>query len=271
MKLQDCNPFLRTAEIQNAVLEGAGLRRAYDHRIFYILEGEGALITEAGEFPLASDTLLLFRPAMGYHFKGKLRVIVLNFDLTRAEAHRTAPCPPAPIAEFEATRLFDRTTLEVLEQPIVRADQRAHREELLEIAKSFCPADATADAYTSALLKKLLAELFAPKKEQSLVRRIERYIELYAAEIADNEQIGRAFGYHPVYLATLFREQTGQSLHQAILHRRIALACRFLTQTEHSVEEIAFEVGFSSRSHFCTVFKREMGCSPKKYQTVATM
>jgi len=109
------------------------------------------------------------------------------------------------------------------------------------------------------------------KKEQSLVRRIERYIELYAAEIADNEQIGRAFGYHPVYLATLFREQTGQSLHQAILHRRIALACRFLTQTEHSVEEIAFEVGFSSRSHFCTVFKREMGCSPKKYQTVATM
>ncbi|MBQ3084918.1 MAG: AraC family transcriptional regulator [Clostridia bacterium] len=44
-----------------------------------------------------------------------------------------------------------------------------------------------------------------------------------------------------------------------------------MTQTEHSVEEIAFEVGFSSRRHFCTVFKREMGCSPKKYQTVATM
>lgn len=36
MLLQDCNPFIRTAQIQPAIIERTGLRKAYDYRFFYI-------------------------------------------------------------------------------------------------------------------------------------------------------------------------------------------------------------------------------------------
>ena len=32
MKISECNPYLRAAELQPAVLEGQGARMAYDHR-----------------------------------------------------------------------------------------------------------------------------------------------------------------------------------------------------------------------------------------------
>ena len=90
MKLQDCNPFLRAAELQPAVLEGQGARMAYDHRLFYILKGEGVLVLEGTELPLSPDTLLFFRPGVGYHFRGKMRVAVLNFDISRSCSRRTS-------------------------------------------------------------------------------------------------------------------------------------------------------------------------------------
>ena len=265
MNLQDCNPFLREVQIQAAVLEGADLRFAYDHRIFFILEGEGELILKDAVLALKPNDLVYICPQIGYYFKGRLRVVVVNFDLTRASAHRTDPVCPVPAEVFDPAALFDGTVLAGTEQPILFREQRGLREEMVLLADRFCSSDPFADAATSGMLKKMLAELFAPKKEQNLVRLVERYIELHAAEIENNAQIAEEFGYHPVYIATLFREKTGRSLHRAVLERRLALACQYLARTEQSVEEIAYECGFSSRSHFCTMFKREMGCSPKNY------
>lgn len=271
MNLQNCNPFLRAAEIQPAVFEGGAPRRAYDHRIFLILEGEGSLILSHATHPLSANTLIFLRPGIGYHFKGKMQVVVLNFDLTRREAHRSEPICPPPAAEYDPEKVFDTTVLPEPAEPLILPGQRHLRQELLELANTFCAGDAYADAITSALLKKLLAELIgAPRQKaepgQALVRRLEQYIRLYAPEIQGNEQLGKVFGYHPVYIAALFKEQTGRSLHRAILSRRIELGCQWLIRTELSVESIAFDTGFSSRSHFCTAFKAQMGCSPRQYR-----
>ena len=107
-------------------------------------------------------------------------------------------------------------------------------------------------------------------KESALSRlseRVRRYIRLYAAEISDNAALAKHFGYHPVYLASLFRAHTGESLHHAILSERVRLAAEWLTRTDHSIEEIALDTGFSSRNHFCTVFKKFTGLSPLAYRS----
>ena len=124
---------------------------------------------------------------------------------------------------------------------------------------------------TSALLKRLLAELLYEESNEGdgadrLIARVRQHIRLYASEITGNEALGQAFGYHPVYLATLFRQKTGETLHHAILAERIALAKQWLTRTDHSIEEIAADTGFSSRSHFCTAFKSFTGISPRRYR-----
>ena len=271
MRLQDCNPYIRAAQIQPAVLEGRGARMAYDHRLFYILEGNGELILQDRTERLGPDMLILLRPAVGYHFRGKLRVALLNFDPTRAAALRTeAICPP-PADEFDGALVFDPTAVDELDEVRIVADGRPCKEALLEIIRSFSGADPLADALCSGLLKKLLAELLMadrPSRDaaEALVERVRRHITLYAAELEDNAAVGEAFGYHPVYLAQLYREHTGTTLHRAILENKLELACRWLTHTDRSIEQIAFDTGFSSRSHFCTAFRRRMGMTPKAYR-----
>lgn len=266
MKLTDCNPYVRMAQIQPAVLEGAELRRAYDHRIFYILEGEGWLMLEHGKYPLSPDRLIFLQPEEPYYFKGRMKVAVLNFDLGRSCAHRTEPLCPPPLASYESAMAFEAGQ-EGFPRWQSFADQGHLRSLVLEITDSFRKGDPYGDAVTSGLLKKMLAQLFAaPPPEHGLARRVERYIELHAATLSGNGELGTVFGYHPVYLESVFKKATGRTLHQALLEHRLALACRFLIRTDHPVEEIAFDVGFSSRSHFCTAFKARFGCSPLQYR-----
>ncbi|MBO5223862.1 MAG: helix-turn-helix transcriptional regulator [Clostridia bacterium] len=269
MKIQDCNPYVRAAEIQPAVLEGEGLRKAYDHRLFYILEGEGVLILSNSVHTVGADCLLYFIPQTPYHFKGKLKVAVLNFDVTRACSDKTKPICPPPVAEFDERFLFDTQTVDGGYDTVIKNSNL--RSDVLEIVHTFCKNEAYADAQTSAMLKKLLAEIFRPKigsEEASdrLIERIKRHIKLYCSEIESNEDVAKAFGYHSVYLATLFKTRTGETLHKAILSERIKLACRWLEKTDLSIEEIAYNVGFSTRNHFCTAFKKFTGISPLVYR-----
>lgn len=271
MELKNCNPYIRAAQIQPAVLEGKGARMAYDHRLFYILEGNGEMILQDRALTLSPDMMILLRPATGYHFRGKLRVALLNFDLTRSATHRAEPICPPPVSEFDPALLFDAETLEELSEPLVRSEAQAFKADLLMIIRSFSEVDPLSDAICSALLKKLLADLLlaaqrAKDATETLIERVKRYIQLYAVEITDNRAIGEEFGYHPVYLAQLFREHTGKTLHHAILEARIELACQWLSRTDRSIEKIAYDTGFSSRSHFCTVFRAFMGLTPKAYR-----
>jgi AraC-like DNA-binding protein len=270
MKIADCNPFLRVAGIQPAVLEGGELRAAYDHRIFYILGGTGELVLAGDVIPLQPDTLLFLAPRTPYYFCGKMRVAVFNFDLTRGESHRTDPICPPPVAALDEALLFDRTLLDAYTAPLVLPHSERLREDILQLADSFSEGDAHADALTSALLKKLLAELFADKRRPSaaeaLIDRVRRHIRLFATEIEGNEALAAHFGYHPVYLASLFRELTGNTLHRAILTERVRVACEYLTRTDRSIEEIAADTGFATRNHFCTVFKKFTGLSPLAYR-----
>lgn len=270
MKIEDCNPFLRIASIQPAVLEGGEPRMAYDHRLFYILDGDGELVLAGKELALSPDTLLFFAPKTPYHFRGKMRVAVFNFDLTRSATHRTeAICPP-PIAEFQEALLFDNTLLDAYTAPLIRHQSADLREDILQLASSFAENDSHADALSSALLKQLLAELYRGERHQSaaqqLIERVRRHIRLFATEIESNEALAQHFGYHPVYLATLFRDLTGSTLHHAILAERVRVACQYLTRTDRSIEEIALGTGFATRNHFCTVFKKFTGLSPLAYR-----
>lgn len=273
MRIEECNPFIRASEIQPAVLEGRGLRKAYDHRLFYILSGEGMLILKNAEYRICPDTLLYFAPKTEYHFKGKLRVIVLNFDLSRACAHRTQPICPPPVDEFDESQTFDTTVFDGEDAYVFNNSTLAN--ELLDIVYAFQKNDSYSDAITSAMLKKILAELFQTRSagfdpQSKLIDRIKVYIRMNCSEIEGNKDVAKAFGYHPVYIATLFKESTGMTLHQAIISERVSLACRWLERTELSIEKIALNTGFSTRNHFCTVFRKLKGVSPLAYRKART-
>lgn len=268
MKLEDCNPFIRAAEIQPAIMEGNGPRKAYDHRLFYILAGTGAIIIQDVSYSLAPQMLILLPPAMEYYFSGKMRTVVLNFDLTRRACHRKeAICPP-PVADFDPTALFDANTVPSPYTPYIAQGDPIIQNSLIRLVEEFNAAEDHADALTSALPKALLAELFRDRShtESSLCKRLLSYIRIHAPQISSNEQIGEIFGYHPVYLGEVFRRITGKTIHAAVMDARISLACRLLNQSDMPISDIAEASGFCSRTHFCTVFKRVTGSTPSAYR-----
>ncbi|WP_379140958.1 AraC family transcriptional regulator [Paenibacillus sp. sgz500992] len=79
--------------------------------------------------------------------------------------------------------------------------------------------------------------------------------------------IGAHFGITPQYVSRLFKEQTGQGLHDYISQIRTGEA-KTLLQEGVTIEEISSRVGFSSSSAFIRVFKKYEGITPGRYKNL---
>jgi AraC family transcriptional regulator len=77
-------------------------------------------------------------------------------------------------------------------------------------------------------------------------------------------ELARALGVSPFHLAHVFRRETGVPIHRHLLSLRLALAINRLLERAEGLSTIAHSLGFSSHSHFTTLFSREFGSSPSK-------
>ena len=269
MLLKDCNPYIRAAAIHPAILERTGLRKAYDYRIFYILENAGSIIINDSCYDIGPDTIVIIPPATPYDFRGKIKTCVLNFDITRNFAHQTTPQFPPNVEKFDPNALFETELLEQFARPQLIQGNLYTQESILRIIKQFNTREEYADAACSAMLKLFFAELLNRKTsaEDRLIEEIMSYIRIHAASVTGNEYIARAFGYHPVYLNSLIKRTTGKTLHAVVLDAKLQIACQWLTGTDEKIDEIAHFAGFCSRTHFCTAFKKRHGISPKEFRS----
>lgn len=74
--------------------------------------------------------------------------------------------------------------------------------------------------------------------------------------------LGDALGVSPYHVAHVFREQTGLSVHRYLLRLRLAVALDLLAGGATNLSALALDLGFSSHSHFSSVFRRTTGLSP---------
>ncbi|ASA23268.1 AraC family transcriptional regulator [Paenibacillus donghaensis] len=97
---------------------------------------------------------------------------------------------------------------------------------------------------------------------------VSAYVEQqYADTNLSVSMIGAHFGITPQYVSRLFKEQTGQGLHDYISRIRTAEA-KLLLQDGVTIEEISSRVGFSSSSAFIRVFKKYEGITPGRYKNL---
>jgi AraC family transcriptional regulator len=64
----------------------------------------------------------------------------------------------------------------------------------------------------------------------------------------------------------MFRQSTGQSPHQFVLHRRVDRAKEMLRAAEMRVLDVAVACGFKTQQHFARVFRQLCGASPTEYR-----
>ena len=273
MELCDINPFVRYAELQPSVLSRAPLSCAYDYRIFYIVEGNGKLVLEESTVELSEGTLLYFRPGTPYYFDGNVKVIVINFDLTRDHADKKTPRKPSKnVDSFNSDEVFENNPPKELESMIVLDKAFDAEKKLQECLFHHSYPTPVSDALTSALIKDVLCHMIQQNTDSvkspvpEIVERITRYIMQNYDKELDNLTISAELGYHSFYLNRVFKKSTGTTIHKALVAERIRVAKLLLRGTDMSVNAVAGEAGFSDRSQFCTAFKKHTGLTPNEYR-----
>lgn len=68
------------------------------------------------------------------------------------------------------------------------------------------------------------------------------------------------------YLRSIFKENTGDSLSNYIIKKKLELICHLLSDTDTSLQDISDQLGFSTKNYFFTFFKKHMGTTPNEYR-----
>jgi AraC family transcriptional regulator len=71
--------------------------------------------------------------------------------------------------------------------------------------------------------------------------------------------------------ARAFKQTMGISPHQYVLQRRVERAKVLLINTNLTLQDIGYQLGFSSQSHFTTAFRRSMGVTPKAFRAAQSI
>ena len=68
------------------------------------------------------------------------------------------------------------------------------------------------------------------------------------------------------YLSDLLRKETGMSALKHIRQKALEAAKERVFDTQKSISEIAYELGFAYPQHFSRWFKKQTGCTPNEYR-----
>lgn len=78
--------------------------------------------------------------------------------------------------------------------------------------------------------------------------------------------ICKKFGFSQSHFSRLFKQNTGEVFSRYLAKVRLEHAIVLLSNTDKSIDEIAYECGFNSTSYFSYAFKKEFLVSPLKYR-----
>lgn len=68
------------------------------------------------------------------------------------------------------------------------------------------------------------------------------------------------------YFGDMIKKETGKTPQEHIQDKVIALAKKHIVETNETVSQIAYTLGFQYPQHLCRTFKKRVGCTPNQYR-----
>ena len=93
------------------------------------------------------------------------------------------------------------------------------------------------------------------------------YLAARMAEPVMLTEVAREVGASPFNFARIFQQQTGLPVHRYLTLLRLRASLERLSDGENDLTDLALDLGFSSHSHFTSVFKREFGMTPSEIRS----
>jgi len=98
------------------------------------------------------------------------------------------------------------------------------------------------------------------------VQKCMDYIEMHLADRIRAADLAELVGYSEYYITRKFHEETHYAINDYIKFAKIERAKVLLTSTEATMQELAEQLGFSTRSYFSRCFQQVVGKAPAEYR-----
>lgn len=101
-----------------------------------------------------------------------------------------------------------------------------------------------------------------------IVQMVKQYISSDLKTEISREQIAHVLNMNPDYINRIFKKETGMTVKEYTIHKRIQEAKSLLKTTKLTVSEISLAVGYDNFSYFIKLFKKQTGYTPMQYRKV---
>jgi AraC-like DNA-binding protein len=101
-----------------------------------------------------------------------------------------------------------------------------------------------------------------------ILKEVVQYINDNIFNLIEIDQLVILTNWEKDHFLRMFTKHLGLTPYQYILHRKMDKAMGFLMETELSIVDIAYDLGFNSHSNFCVRFKKIVGISPIEFRKI---
>ena len=101
---------------------------------------------------------------------------------------------------------------------------------------------------------------------EEIIEMVHQYIEIHYREDILVEDISKHIGIGVATIQRIFKNQKKTTVKKTIVHYRIKKACELLAYTDHSVQQIAENVGFNDLKNFYSAFKKSVDMTPAEFR-----
>lgn len=246
--------------------------------LLYVHEGEGSVILDQTVYTIEPGTLFLFRPYQLHYVKA----ITESSSYVRSIFHFEPNAVASGLHAFGSLAAgLRRLWKERLTTQVFRGFASRHPVEPLLLYYEKLLAQATPEGkhpLRAALLTQMLVflesegaypQVKAPSASRSAshTEAILEWIEQHYHEPFNLERLASDLHLSKFHVSRLFREETGQTVTDYLLARRIQQACLLLASNDLPVETIGARVGWPIPSHFSSQFRKWAGCTPTQYRS----
>ncbi|MBQ8281065.1 MAG: helix-turn-helix transcriptional regulator [Lachnospiraceae bacterium] len=121
------------------------------------------------------------------------------------------------------------------------------------------------------LLTCIMEDCTYPEPEHKIGKRkdiaeIISYIDQNFKRKISLDELSNEFFVNKFYLTRIFKEETGQSITEFILNKRITYAKSLLRFSDQTLEEIGEAIGIGDAGYFSKTFKKIEGITPGEYR-----
>jgi YesN/AraC family two-component response regulator len=120
--------------------------------------------------------------------------------------------------------------------------------------------------YLCGCILSVLKDIAAASQYSPLTKKIMGHIHSDISQKITLEEIGKLTFFSPIYCDSVFKKETGRSIIDYVLDRRIDEAKRLLLEGTMTLAQISEALGFNDYNYFSRVFKKRSGYSPTAYR-----